>query len=168
MASDPTVAALFLTAGPHMQCGVGQFTLRLVEAIERRAPHSTSTLALTRGECSLAEIWRAVGSAQNVVCNFPVVAWKGVIAAPLLALAWAKLRGRRTILIQHEWGGLHRLRRLTYLPALWLADAIVMVSPLVTRELTNDPLASFAARKVVFAPLPPNIEAPAGVADSEL
>jgi glycosyltransferase involved in cell wall biosynthesis len=168
MASNPTSAALFLTAGPQMQCGVGQFTLRLQETIERLNPGSTAALALTPTEGSLAEIWRAVGSAQNVVCNFPVVAWKRVIFAPLLTLAIARLRGRRTILIQHEWAGLHWLRRLTYLPALWLADRIVMVSPLVKRELAADPLAGFTARKVAFAPLPPNIEAPAGVADSEL
>jgi glycosyltransferase involved in cell wall biosynthesis len=168
MASNPTFAALFLTAGPQMQCGVGQFTLRLQETIEKLNPGSTAALALTRTEGSLAEIWRAVGSAQNIVCNFPVVAWKRVILAPLLALAIAKLRGRRTILVQHEWAGLHWLRRLTYLPALWLADRIVMVSPLVRRELAADPLAGATARKVAFAPLPPNIEAPAGVANSEL
>jgi glycosyltransferase involved in cell wall biosynthesis len=168
MASNPTFAALFLTAGPQMQCGVGQFTLRLQETIERLNPGSAAALALTRTEGSLAEIWREVGSAQNVVCNFPVVAWKRVILAPLLALAIAKLRGRRTILVQHEWAGLHWLRRLTYLPALWLADRIVMVSPLVKRELAADPLAGATARKVAFAPLPPNIEAPAGVANSEL
>jgi glycosyltransferase involved in cell wall biosynthesis len=168
MASNRTYAALFLTAGPQMQCGVGQFTLRLQETIERLNPGSTAALALTRTEGSLAEIWRAVGSAQNIVCNFPVVAWKRVIFAPLLALAIAKLRGRRTILVQHEWAGLHWLRRLTYLPALWLADRIVMASPLVRRELAADPLAGFTARKVAFAPLPPNIEAPAGIADSEL
>jgi glycosyltransferase involved in cell wall biosynthesis len=168
MASNPTFAALFLTAGPQMQCGVGQFTLRLQETIEKLNPGSTAALALTRTEGSLAEIWRAVGSAQNIVCNFPVVAWKRVILAPLLALAIAKLRGRRTVLVQHEWAGLHWLRRLTYLPALWLADRIVMVSPLVRRELAADPLAGATARKVAFAPLPPNIEAPAGVANSEL
>jgi glycosyltransferase involved in cell wall biosynthesis len=168
MASNPTFTALFLNAGPQMQCGVGQFTLRLQETLERLNPGSTAALALTRTEGSLAEIWRAVGSAQNIVCNFPVVAWKRVILAPLLALAIAKLRGRRTILVQHEWAGLHWLRRLTYLPALWLADRIVMVSPLVRRELAADPLAGATARKVAFAPLPPNIEAPAGVANSEL
>jgi glycosyltransferase involved in cell wall biosynthesis len=168
MAPQPAFAAMFLTAGPHMQCGVGQFTARLNEAIEMLDPRSTATLPLTPTEGSLADIWRAVGSAQNVICNFPVVAWKRVIFAPLFALAAAKLRGRRAILIQHEWGALHWLRRLTYLPALWLADVIVMVSPLVRRELLADPLAGFAARKVALAPLPPNIEAPAGVADSEL
>ena len=41
---------------------------------------------------------------------------------PLLALAIARLRGRRVVLIQHEWGGLHWLRRITYMPALLLAD----------------------------------------------
>ena len=87
MASNPTFTALFLNAGPQMQCGVGQFTLRLQETLERLNPGSTAALALTRTEGSLAEIWRAVGSAQNIVCNFPIVAWKRVIAAPLLALA---------------------------------------------------------------------------------
>src|SRR5215472_2360859 len=73
MASQSDFAALFLTAGPHMQCGVGQFTLRLNETIETLDPRSTATLPLTRTEGSLADIWYAVGSAQNLVCNFPVV-----------------------------------------------------------------------------------------------
>ena len=49
-----------------------------------------------------------------------------------------------------------------------LADTIVMFSPLVRRELANDPVIGWAAQKCVLAPLPPNIEAPAGTADSEL
>jgi hypothetical protein len=56
----------------------------------------------------------------------------------------------------------HRLRRITYLPALLLADTIVMFSALVRRELAEDPLVGFTAKKSVLAPLPPNIEAPAG------
>jgi glycosyltransferase involved in cell wall biosynthesis len=91
-----------------------------------------------------------------------------VIFRPLLALAMARLRRRRIILIQHEWAGLHWLRRITYLPALWLADTIVMFSPLVRRELAADRLAGWAARKCVLAPLPPNIVAPAGIAESRL
>ena len=87
---------------------------------------------------------------------------------PLLALAFAKLRGRLVVLIQHEWGGLHWARRLVYTPALWLADSIVMFSPLVMRELAADALVGRAARKCTLAPLPPNIEAPAGIVDSEL
>jgi len=168
MASEPAYHALFLGAGPQMQCGVGQFTRLLGEAIEKLDPGSSTTLTLTRSEGTIAEIWRAVGSAKSMVCNFPIVAWKRVMMRPLLALAIARLRGRRVVLIQHEWAGLHWLRRITYLPALWLANTIIMFSPLVRRELGAAPLVGRAARKCVLAPLPPNIEAPAGIADSKL
>jgi glycosyltransferase involved in cell wall biosynthesis len=168
MTSEPAYQALFLGAGPQMQCGVGQFTRLLGETIEKLDPGSSTTLTLTRSEGSVAEIWRATGSARNLVCNFPIVAWKRVMFRPLLAMAMARLRGRRTILIQHEWAGLHRLRRITYIPALLLADTIVMFSPLVRRELADDPVVGWTARKCVLSPLPPNIEASAGIADSKL
>src|SRR5664279_5850572 len=168
MTSEPAYQALFLGAGPQMQCGVGQFTRLLGETIEKLDPGSCTTLTLTRAEGSIAEIWRATGSARNVVCNFPIVAWKRVIFRPLLALAIARLRRRRIILIQHEWGGLHWLRRITYIPALLFADAIVMFSPLVRRELAGDAIVGWTAQKCVLAPLPPNLEAPAGIADSKL
>jgi glycosyltransferase involved in cell wall biosynthesis len=168
MKLEPATQALILTAGPQMQCGVGQFTLRLRETIEKLEAGSTKTLTLTRKEGSLAVIWRAVGSAQNVVCNFPIVAWKRVILLPLLALFVARLRGKHTIVVMHEWSSLHPLRRITYWPALILANVIVMVSPLVRRELREDPVAGWAASEVVLAPLPPNIEAPAGFTDSAL
>ena len=168
MASEPAYQALFLGAGPQMQCGVGQFTRLLCGTIEKLDPGSCTTLTLTRSEGSAADIWHAVESARNVVCNFPIVAWKRVMFRPLLALAIARLRGRRVILIQHEWAGLHWLRRITYLPALLLADIIIMFSPLVRRQLADDRLVGWTARKCVLAPLPPNIEAPAGTAESKL
>jgi glycosyltransferase involved in cell wall biosynthesis len=168
MTSEPAYQTLFLGAGPQMRCGVGQFTRLLRETIEKLDPGTSTTLTLTRSEGSIAEIWRATGSARNVVCNFPIVAWKRVMFRPLLAMAMARLRGRRIILIQHEWAGLHWLRRVTYIPALLLADTIVMFSPLVRRELADDPVIGWTARKCVLAPLPPNIEAPAGIADTKL
>ena len=168
MASEPAYQALFLGAGPQMQCGVGQFTRLLYEAIEKLDPGSCTTLTLTRSEGTIVGVWRAVGSARSVVCNFPIVAWKRVIFRPLLALAIARLRRRRTILVQHEWAGLHWLRRVTYLPALLLADTIVMFSALVRRELAEDILVGWTVRKCVLAPLPPNIEAPARIAETGL
>src|SRR5260370_30617921 len=167
MPSDPRYRALFLGAGPQMQCGVGHFTRLLQERIEKLDPGSSTTLTLTRAEGTFGESWRAVGSAQSVVCNFPIVAWKRVILAPLLTLVMAKLRRRKIVLIQHEWGGLHWLRRLTYIPALLLADTIVMFSLLVRRELADDPLVGWTAGKSVLAPLPPNIEAPKETAESD-
>ena len=168
MTSEPTYRALVLGAGPQMQCGVGQFTRLLQQTIEKIEPGSSTTLTLTRTEGSFRDIWRATGTAGSVVCDFPIVAWKRVIFAPLLAMLAARLRGRKVVLIQHEWGGLNRLRRLTYIPALWLADVVVMFSPLVRRELAGDPIVGGTAAKVKLAPLPPNIEAPATTADSEL
>lgn len=168
MTADGEHKALFLGAGAEMQCGVGQFTRLLCEAIDKLDPGHSATLTLTRSEGSLDEIWRAVGSTQSVVCNFPIVAWKRVILRPLLALAAARLRGRRAVLVQHEWTSLHWLRRLTYLPALLLADKIITFSPQVQRELARHPLLGWTAAKCVLAPLPPNIRAPADIADTPL
>src|ERR1700753_3135472 len=138
MTAEHEYRALFLGAGPQMQCGVGQFTRLLYEAVDKLDYNRCTTLTLTRSEGSIAEIWRAIGSARSVVCDFPIVAWKRVIFRPLLALAIARLRRRRVVLIQHEWASLHWLRRITYLPALLLADTIIMFSPLVRRELAAD------------------------------
>ena len=168
MTAEVKYKALFLGAGPQMQCGVGQFARLLSEEIEKLDPGSSAALTLTRSEGSIADIWRAVGSAQTVVCNFPIVAWKRVILRPLIALAFARVRRRRVVLLQHEWASLHRLRRLTYLPALLLANTIVMFSPQVRRELARDPVIGWTAAKCVLAPLPPNIEAPSQTADSPL
>ncbi len=43
-----------------------------------------------------------------------------------------------------------------------------MFSPLVRRELADDQLVGWTSKKCVLAPLPPNIAAPAGIADSKL
>ncbi|VIO68340.1 glycosyltransferase [Bradyrhizobium ivorense] len=168
MTTKPRYRALLLGAGPQMECGVGQFTRKLQARLEQLEPGASTALTLTQSNGTIAEIWRAVGSADSVVCNFPIVAWKRVIVRPLLALLFARLRRRKVVLIQHEWAGLNTLRRLTYIPALWLASSIVMFSPLVRRELADDRLMRGMLRKCVLAPLPPNIEAPAGIADSML
>jgi glycosyltransferase involved in cell wall biosynthesis len=168
MAAKPAYQAILLGAGAQMQCGVGQFTRRLQETIEKLHPGTSKILTLTRSEGTVAGIWQAMGSARNLVCNYPIVAWKRVILRPLLALLIARLRRVDVILIQHEWAGLHWMRRLTYLPALLLANRIVMFSPLVQRELAADPLVSWTAKKTVLAPLPPNLEAPPTTGDSPL
>src|ERR1700748_3747542 len=131
MTSKPAVQALFLGAGDEMQCGVGHFTRLLGENVGGLSADAATTLTLTRSEGTTSDIWRAVGSARNVVCNLPIVAWKRVVVRPLWALAMAWRRRRHVVRIQHEWAGLHWLRRMTYIPALLLADTIVMFSPLV-------------------------------------
>ena len=168
MRERPRYRALFLGAGPQMHCGVGQFTRLLQEAIEKIEPDATAALTLTQTDGTTGETWRAVGRAESVVCNLPIVAWKRVFVRPLLALAMARLRRRKAVLIQHEWAGLNWMRRISYIPALWLADTIVMFSPFVRKELTDDPLVRRVIKKCVLAQLPPNIAAPAGIEDSKL
>jgi hypothetical protein len=95
MTAEPTYRALFLGAGPQMQCGVGQFTRLLQQAVENSGPGSTAALTLTRSEGSIGDSWRALGTATSVVCNFPIVAWKRVIFRPLLALLLARFAAVR-------------------------------------------------------------------------
>ena len=159
---------LFVAAGSQMRCGVGQFAGLLSEAIEKLEPGRCKCLTLTRSEGTVFEIWRHMGSARHVIVNFPIVAWKRVIFRPLLVSALARVRGRRVVLIQHEWASLHPLRRITYIPALLLAHTIVMFSPLVRRELAEDKMVGFTVKKCRLAPLPPNIECPVETADSKL
>src|SRR5258708_36782608 len=146
MVSEPAYQALFLGAGAQMQCGVGQFTRLLGEGIEKLDPASCITLTLTRSEGSLAEIWRAIGSARNVVCNFPILVWKRALFRPLAALLIARLRGRRVMLILHEWAGLHRLPRIATLPPPSLSITILIVAPPNRPALPDDDLTSYSAR----------------------
>ena len=75
MSLKPTYRALFLGAGPQMQCGVGHFTRLLQETIESAEPGSTTALTLTRGEGSLLvslgrvlpqREWPEAGSKKNI------------------------------------------------------------------------------------------------------
>ncbi len=146
----------------------GQFSLLLQKTTEQIWPESSQDLPFTRTDGSTAAIWSAVTEADNAVCNLPIVAWKRVIFRPLLTLFLARLRGRRVTLVLHEWGSLHWLRRLTFLPALVVADTVVMFSPLIRSELEGDRFAGWFVKKCVLAPLPSNIEVPAQVKDSDV
>ena len=57
-----------------------------------------------------------------------------------IARALARLRGRRVVVLQHEWDSLHLARRLTYIPALLLANRIIVFSPLVKQQIAADPV----------------------------
>lgn len=164
----PVGTALFLDAGLNMSCAVGQFSGLLFSGMQKQSPGNPFSLSLTTSDGRLLDIWHAVGSADNIVCNFPIVPWKRVIFRPLIGMAIARLRGKHVILILHEWGGLHWLRRLTYIPALLSANVIVMFSPLVRSELQSDLLIGRLTSKSVLAPLPPNIDSAQGTAASPL
>jgi len=129
--------------------------------IEKIDPGSSTTLTLTRSRLAFRYLaCRRLGTERGL--QFP---HRGLEARDLPAVAGA---GDRTAAAtkdypdQHEWGSPPRLRRITYIPALLLANTIVMFSPLVRRELAEDWLVGWTAKKCVLAPLPPNIAAPPG------
>lgn len=169
-ASDAVMArqVICLGAGAEMQCGVGHFTQGLSDQLERLEPGLRVDVSFTRSSGTLGEFWRALRNARSVTCNFPIVSWKRVILRPLIAMALSRFRGRRVVVLQHEWDSLHLARRLTYIPALLLANRIIVFSPLVKQQIAADPVIGWLASRCVLAPLPPNIAAPSSVADSPL
>ncbi|MCJ2131657.1 hypothetical protein [Methylobacterium sp. E-045] len=158
---------LHLVGTGHPPCGVGDFAGQLVEAL-RRQGQPQETLVLAPGRVPLGEIWRAVGKSRAVIANLPVVAWKRALSGPPAAFAVALLRRRRRVAILHEWGGMHRLRRLVLRPLLLLADTVVLLSPQVREELAADPVIGRLARRAVMMPLPPNITRPGTTVASAL
>ncbi|MHC2089092.1 glycosyltransferase family protein [Methylobacterium sp. CM6244] len=158
---------LHLVGTGHPPCGVGDFAGQLIEAL-RRQGQPQETLPLEPGRVPLGEIWRAVGNARAVIANLPLVPWKRALIGPPSAFAIAFLRRRRRVAILHEWGSMHRLRRLVLRPLLLFADTIVLLSPQVRDELAADPVIGRLARRAVMMPLPPNITRPETTVPSAL
>lgn len=156
-----------LTGDATRTCGVGDFAKGLAETLQRRGARSIRTIDLSDKRLSLVALWRRVAGAQTVVCNLPLVAWKPLLLRPLIALAMARLRGRRVVVILHEWSGLHGLRRFVLRPAIALATRVVMLSPTIRQELASDFVLGHLARDAALMPLPPNVIRPAITVESE-
>jgi glycosyltransferase involved in cell wall biosynthesis len=78
---------------------------------------------------------------------------------PLLALALARLRGARTVVVLHEWSDLNPMRRAIVSFYLIFAKAILISSPSVRTDFE----ASAAGRMGIanwLVPIPPNIAPP--------
>ncbi len=113
-----------------------------------------------KGFRDLPAVFRRIGSGGSVVFNLPLVAWKRVIVSPLMALAYAKMRRRRTIVVVHEWADLDWRRRLVYTPYVWLADRLVFSSPMIRRQFRKSGLGRFSRGTDSVIPVPPNIQRP--------
>ena len=162
------VASLHLLGSGEPPCGIGDFSRLLFETLHGAAPGAHASLAVAPGRLPLIEFWSALGRAEAMVANFPVVAWKRALLEPAAIYALARLRGCRPVTILHEWRGLHHLRRLVLRPLLLLSDTIVLVSPQVRDELAADPLVGFLARRAALMPVPPNLGRPASTVGSAL
>jgi glycosyltransferase involved in cell wall biosynthesis len=132
-------------------CGVEAFARGLVARLGSRG--ATRVLGKWRG------LWRALRASRGIVLNFPLVAWKRQLAAPVLVALLARLAGRRVVVILHEWRDLDWKRRLVLWPVLRLADEVLFSAPEIAAQLPG------GDRRAVV-PIPPNIVPPARPADS--
>lgn len=166
--AQPAHRSLHLLGGGGISCGIGDFSRLLLETLEQDGAGGHAGLTIEPRDFPLARVWKAIGEADAVVANFPLVAWKRALFGPVAAFALAAIRGRRRLAILHEWQGMHRLRRLVLRPVLVLSNRIVFVSPQVREELAADPFVGFLASRAALMPLPPNLANPDATAGSAL
>ena len=167
-ASCTVRTSLHLLGSGRPPCGIGDFSGLLLATLRETEPEAHTALRIEPRTLPLARLWRALGAADALVANVPVVAWKRALFGPVAAYLFAALRGRRRVTILHEWRGLHPLRRAVLAPVLILSDTIVFVSPAVRAELAADPCLGFLAGRGTLMPLPPNLPRPDAVAASAL
>src|SRR5581483_10215774 len=140
-------------------CGVEIFTRTLTAAL--RANGGAYELLPVSGRLrelpSLA--WR-IAHANRIVFSFPLVAWKRMLALPLVLLLIAVASRCRVTVLLHEWTALHWLRRAVLAPFVLLSGRIVLLSPYIRDQIANDPWLPGAAAKCRLIPHPPTIRRP--------
>ncbi|MBV1693822.1 MAG: glycosyltransferase [Hyphomicrobiales bacterium] len=155
--------SLSLVSDAHVPCGVEHFARTLASRLADRAPGDHDTMALTGQPGETAVLRRGLTNRDTLIVNFPVVAWKRQLVSPLRAMATARRSGVRVLLVLHEWADLDWKRRLALLPALRLADRVLVSSPLVRDGLSSDRASRLMRNTAGLVPIPPNLRAPAAL-----
>jgi glycosyltransferase involved in cell wall biosynthesis len=148
-----------LASRSQTPCGVEMFARGLARAAGD-AGLDSRLVAVSGRWGDAAALWRALAGAGALVVNLPVVAWKKALLTPLLALAIARLRGARTVVVVHEWADLHPLRRAFVAAYLLFAQVVLFSSPTVRAEFLASPVARLPL-VLGLTPIPPNIAPPA-------
>lgn len=152
--------SLSLVSDARAPCGVEHFARTLASRLALRAPGFHDTMALTGQPGEIDVLRRALSAADALIMNVPVVAWKRKLVSPLRAMAAARRAGVRVLLVLHEWADLDWKRRLALMPALRLADRILVSSPLVRDGLASTRAAKLMRYPAGLVPIPPNLRAP--------
>ncbi|MBY6241932.1 hypothetical protein [Methylosinus sp. Sm6] len=155
-AEDTPAETLFLISSSPAPCGVEAFA-RAVAGAWPRIGGKARMLAVSGGPRDLAAIWRALGACDAIAINVPVVAWKKALLTPLAALISARLRGRGSALVLHEWADLDWRRRLVVGAYALVAQALVFSSPHVRAGFLASRAMRLAGKPTVIAPIPSNI-----------
>jgi glycosyltransferase involved in cell wall biosynthesis len=159
--------ALFLVSPSAAPCGVEMFTRRVAETWREIGFFETS-VQVSGKITDLLHIWTALKGVDALVTSFPVVAWKKVLLAPLMALVLALMRGKQTILFLHEWDDLDWRRRLVIFVYALFARHILFSSPMVLAQFRTSALARRLGVETSVVPIPSNIKPAASAGSSSL
>ena len=108
----------------------------------------------------LWQVWRALGAADALVVNAPVVAWKRVLLMPLVSILFARLRGCKVVHVLHEWSDLDPRRRFVLSIYHLFATHVLYSSPSVRTQHRDNLLVRWLRAKTGLVPIPPNIAPP--------
>lgn len=170
-ASRPTLTptvTISLVSDAEAPCGVDAFARRAADALAEASPASHRHFRLTGQPGERALLARELATADALIVNLPIVAWKRRILAPLAAMATARRLGREVILVLHEWADLDWKRRTTYLAYLPLATRLMFSSPHVRAGFEADRALPGVTRIRGLVPIPPNLIRPAEVPPTAL
>lgn len=143
---------VFLVSDATATCGVEEFARQT--ALHLGAP--------------IAALGRPVVSAEDLVINLPVVAWKRRLVGPIAAAVRARATGQGMTLVLHEWADLALARRIAYLPLLPLATRIFFSSPEVMAQFEATPVSRVVSKSRRIIPIPPNFSVPEWTQSSAL
>ncbi|MBV9064735.1 MAG: glycosyltransferase family 4 protein [Methylobacteriaceae bacterium] len=150
---------MFLVSPSRTPCGVETFARHLARSWAA-AGHQVRQIAMSGRASELSQLWRALGHAEALVINAPVVAWKRVLLVPLICIVLARVRGRKLVQIVHEWSDLDPRRRILLSIHALFATHILYSSPAVRDQHRSNLLARLLPVKAGLIPIPPNIESP--------
>ncbi len=152
LAPSPIPFAVLVSDSPT-PCGVETFARRLAARAGSRAV--TPILG-----ADPARLHRALDGCRALVVNLPVVAWKRRLVEPVLAMAAARSRGLRTVLVLHEWDDLDWKRRAAYLPMIAAAHDVLFSCPEVEAQFRRSLARRACSGTMGLVPIPPNIARP--------
>ncbi len=143
------------------------FTRRLARTWENIG-YAEQSVAICGRLRDIPSLWRALSDVDALVVNFPVVAWKRVLLTPLLAFVLALARGKRTILVAHEWDDLDWRRRAVLAIYALFASHIMLSSPMVRNQFLRGGFARWFRVATSIVTIPPNIERAPAIAPNAM
>jgi glycosyltransferase involved in cell wall biosynthesis len=150
---------------PHDVCGVGDYTKRLHDELDRILPVELVHLPIRRAY--EPALFRVFQGRDIVHLEYPTEGWGKSVLPSLLPLA-RRVHGPRArlVLTLHEWSQMNRVRRASIRPLIAGTDAFVFVTPFERDAFLKD--VPGASRKPSFViPIGVNLEVPV-VPDEEV